>query len=117
LTPQDLENLIQSDVNELYKSVGLASQAGVMGVEELSDDEAEELGRAWMRQHRARFAELLCGTLVIRIYLASPRVGDRVLLLAAIADLIIGIMSGIPPTTVAALLIKEGIDTLCKDTA
>ena len=68
-------------------------------------------GRRWVRRRQKRFAEMICGSKRIRSLVEQD--AELVTIASAVADLIIGQCGGVPATTVAVLLCKRGITSLC----
>ena len=107
----ELAELSSKDVDELYV---LLAQSDPANSEVLfSAEEARENGR--------RTFERLCGPLRARVCVdwrycekrATGAFGDRLTLTAAVADLIVTVVGGIPAGTVATLAVKLGLAELC----
>jgi hypothetical protein len=109
----DFDRLLAQSEDELYEQLGRQLQRGTLGARERSPEESREYARSWFARRHTDLAAAICPTQVVRTYLASKRIQDRILLAAAIADLITAIFKGIPATTVAVLIVKEGLESLC----
>src|SRR4051812_46788733 len=66
---------------------------------------SSDAGRAWFEKNKNKFKKTVCGSNVVKGYLEADKTHNRVLLVAAIADLIVTACGGIPPITVAVLLV------------
>lgn len=108
-----IETLLERSVGALLVDLGRELRPPGLGMEPTSDDENFRQGQSWIDRNRPALARRLCSTMVVRLWIQSKRVGDRVLLVAAIADLITSLLTGVAAVTVAVLLVKEGLDTLC----
>lgn len=70
-------------------------------------------GRRWFQEQRTALAGRICSSsarLALKTAAESPGKGA---LLVAVADMIAGTVTGISPFTVAALLVKLGLDRFC----
>ncbi len=70
-------------------------------------------GKHWFRTHYTELQAAVCRSNFVDAYRSSKRTHDRVLLVAAIADLIASITGGVTAISVAVLIVKEGLDTFC----
>jgi hypothetical protein len=108
-----IESLFNKNVEELYADLGRESRTPGLGMEPTSEDKFAEEGRRWLARNRDDLAKCLCETGVVSLFISSERVRDRIIVAAAIADLISTLATGVAAFTVSVLLIKEGLDTLC----
>ncbi len=69
-----------------------------------------ELGKRWLTANSKKLREVVCEARVTKAVLNGK---DSIVLVTAVADLIAGAFSGVSPFTVAALLVKFGLDRLC----
>lgn len=74
-----------------------------------------EKARTWLAQNRARLRAMVCPDPTVRRFLSCEATEDKLLLAAAVADLIAGIFANVAPVTVAVLLVKQGLKSLCQD--
>lgn len=75
-----------------------------------------EIADIWFKKKRNQFATIVCGNEKIkRLQDSSNEVNQNVFLAAAVADLISGAITGVSPITVAVLIVKKGLDSICKD--
>ena len=108
-----ISDLLDATLNDLYAKLGRELQPPSLGMEPASDAQNADEGRSWLQRNRLDLETRICKSTVVTVFLESKKVGDRVMLAAAIADLIASFVSGVAATTVAVLLVKEGLDTLC----
>lgn len=74
-----------------------------------------ELAVSWLRKHRDKIAELICEDIkIVRLYKPIMDNPTKVQLVVAVFDLVSGTLTGIPPWTVSVLLVKFGIENICK---
>lgn len=109
----DFDHLLELKEDDLYEALGRQIQHGTLGATTKSPDENRLFGQNWIARRRSDLSAKICQTQVVKTYRSSKRIQDRAILAAAIVDLIATIVSGVPATTVAVLLVKEGLDTLC----
>ena len=112
---EQIETILAMSEAELLRQIGAEATAGEFGAGEMSDEEREESGRNWWMQSRERVTRVVCGSHLARIVLEGGKQWDSILLVAAIADLIAGSVTGVSPVAVAALIAKHGLEKLCKD--
>jgi hypothetical protein len=67
----------------------------------------------WLKEQYAQFQCTICNNKVVLI---CHNKDDLAGLVVAISDLIASICIGVSPFTVAALIVKMGVDSLCCDT-
>jgi hypothetical protein len=83
--------------------------AGALPPEGSAAAPSVERARKWFQENTAQFRQVICGSHVVKTYLESERADNRILLVAAIADLIASICTGIAAITVAVMIVKEGL--------
>ncbi len=107
----ELEELHEKDIDELYI---LLAQADPDNAEIMfSAEEARETGRATYARLSGRLHERIC---VEWRYCEKRKTGafsDGLTLTAAVADVIVTVVGGIPAGTVATLAVKLGLSRLC----
>jgi hypothetical protein len=112
---KEVEKFFAMDSDELFIQIGYALESDGLGLDEMDDDEAQDLGHTWIEGNKPKFREILCKLDVIQSISSSSSSSD-IMVAAAVADYIIGLCSGgVPPIAVACLLVKAGIDKLCQD--
>ncbi len=71
-------------------------------------------GRVILENAKRKLRDQICAdTKVHTVHKATEN--SRVLLVAAVLDCIAGAVTGVSPITIAVLLVKEGLETLCKE--
>lgn len=112
---KEVEKFLAMDSDELFIQIGYALESDGLGLDEIDDDEAKDLGHTWIEDNKPKFREILCKSDVIQSISSSSNSSD-IMVVAAVADYIIGLsFGGVPPVAVACLLVKVGIDKLCQD--
>ena len=98
----------------LLEEIG-ASLAETEGLDlkSVSPDALRQRAEQWLETQNDSFVQKICREWDFSRKVKDPRYLDNVLLASAIADLISGILSGVSPFTVAALLVKRGLENLC----
>lgn len=71
-------------------------------------------GKAILANARRTLRQRICVDERVKAECAAAG-NPKVLLAAAIVDCIAGAVTGVSPITVAVLLVREGLDSLCKD--
>lgn len=113
----DIERLATLEDDALFELAGRELARNAMGIGEPDEETLRARGRRWVQDNRKELAQKLCGTYLVK-YVRSPgKEWDRVLLLAAVADLLSSASWGLGPTTAAALVLRVGLTGLCDDCA
>ncbi len=74
----------------------------------------KSIAQQWLSEKKEDLRVLLCKNDRIRMLVNKANTHERrVTLATAVADLIAASIIGLPPATVAVLLVLEGLDTLC----
>lgn len=70
----------------------------------------------WLSNRSGDFREAICSNPAVRTSLTMPPSSERqVALVMAASDALSTILIGIPPFTISVLLVRVGLDSLCKD--
>lgn len=81
-----------------------------------SDSELEDLGRNWFKRYIVLLIDQLCSSAKIRqLSEKAKKEQDTVALSLGILDLISGIVIGVSPILLTALIVKIGYDKICID--
>jgi hypothetical protein len=107
----EMEYYMSLDVDALLVTIGRTS-VGAGGFQ-FSPDTAHKEGERWFEWKKAAFRRLICDQWGYAKRRSHTRLQDRVTLALAIADLICTEVGGPPVFSVAALLVKIGLDDLC----
>lgn len=108
----DIELLLDSSEDDLLLSLGTA----IMGKPALPPTMETLIANArhWLSSHRDILVKGVCANTQVRDVVAtSGAASRRVDLVAAVADAIVGAVSGVPVVVVSVLLVKEGIHNIC----
>lgn len=99
------------DLEENALLLRLADEVA-LGLGPLDPDRKRSIARAWFGAQRERLRVVICADPQIRALRESTS-GDRVALAAALADLVATLTGNLGAATVAVLIVRTGIDSLC----
>jgi len=107
----DLKRLASLDEEQLYVTLARndPANADVM----FSPDEARETGRRTFERLQEPMRQRLCVEWDYCARRQSSDFGDAISLTAAVADMLVTVLGGIPAGTVATLVVKKGLSQLC----
>lgn len=108
---EEIKALELKSVEELYSLLEEQLFTTTLATGKLSDEEKREKVRTWERQQEIKLRKLIYESTIYKIYTKNPRNWDWILIIAAIADIIAPFVIGVSPVTLAALLLKKGLDT------
>lgn len=114
---EELKHLIEADEARLFEHIGAHAIRGSVGARPATPRKLEKEGRAWLKRHTVELRNRVCGSVVVKAYLDSDSAQDRVLLVAAVADLVSSLVTGVAAISVAILIVREGLATWCKEHA
>ena len=109
-----IQDALQLTLDEMYEHIGRDISIGIE-LGEVEPEEYKSRGKRWISKYRSKLREIICNGQVAKVTLSDNRTWDQVLLVAAVADLISSVSTGVSPVVVAALLVKEGLSQLCTD--
>lgn len=109
----EIAELLEVDESRLYQRIGTAVLGPSLGMKLPDVTELMAVGKDWFRGHSTALRAAVCGSNFVAAYRSSKRTHDRVLLVAAIADLVASVTGGVTAISVAVLIAKEGLDTFC----
>jgi len=105
--------MLEMSLDDLYAEVGREYASAQGQLLPKPPHRYVQIAKAWLSERREQLRAEICGSERVRKMLREPRGYDRVLLASAVTDLVAGIVTGVAPATVAVLLVKEGVETLC----
>jgi hypothetical protein len=108
---RELERLLAADEDELY--VLLAQTDPATGGALFAPGEARRVGRLRFDQLLEPVRQRICVEWDYCARRHDPELSDAVTLAAAVMDVISTVVGGIPAATVAALVIKRGLSSVC----
>lgn len=107
LVLREIENQMSMDTPLLLRMLGTAQSVGA------SPGTAND-GKVILENVRRTVRERMCSDRAVRS--AHRATGNsKVVLIAAVADCIAGAITGVSPITVAVLLVREGLEVVCKE--
>lgn len=109
-----LKASMSKEVDELYLELGKQLASSAQRVIPLPPFRYIQVAKQWLSDHKREIKERVCADSSIKALLSNNRIGDRLVVAAAVCDLISSITVGLSPVTVAVLLVKEGLRTLCE---
>jgi hypothetical protein len=110
---QRISMLLETDLDELYSALGkeVAGPGMTRGTRNL-----RKLGREWLKAKREQLSAAVCHDPKVRALCEDGKKGGRIILVAAVTDLVASLVVGVSPVTVAVLLVREGLTSLCEGT-
>ncbi|MBZ5516728.1 MAG: hypothetical protein LAN62_18140 [Acidobacteriia bacterium] len=84
-----------------------------LDLRDLKPEELRQRAEQWLDLHSAKIAQTICKDWKFSEKIREPKFQDRLNLAAAIADVVSGIWVNVSPFSLAALLVKRGIEELC----
>ena len=111
MTLSEIDLTLNQPLSILLKEIGKDSSAGMA----ISPVDPEDAGETWFAKSKSKLRETICQSQSVTTYLECPKRWDEAVLVAAIADLISSLCVGVSPVTVAALVLKKGLHTLCSN--
>jgi hypothetical protein len=107
LVIREIESQLSMDADLLLRMLGAAQTLG-------ATPSTSRDGKAILANAKRTLRERICADKAV--HSAHRAAGNsRVLLVAAVVDCIAGAVTGVSPITVAVLLVKEGLGTMCKE--
>ena len=107
----ELSELLQLDEDELYDEL---ARSDPMNVDVMfSPAEARDTGRRTFERLREPLRQRVCVEWDYCAKKGATEFSDTLTLTAAVADIIVTVLGGIPAGTVAVLLVKKGLSRLC----
>jgi len=107
LVIREIESQLSIDTDTLLRMLGSAQ---TMGAKPATSRD----GKVILENAKRTLRERICNDNQIQeIYEAAS--STKIQLVAAVIDVIAGAISGVSPITVSVLIVKEGLDSLCKD--
>ncbi len=112
MNKKDTDKFLDKSLENLYLELGQQ----LLGLSSLptSKDTFIRAAQKWMIESRKVLAEKICRNATILAIVKSDQEQNKGILFASLADFLSSIITGVSPFTVSALLIKEGLDSLCK---
>lgn len=109
-----ISRLLEKDLDELYIDIGRELYGSASFPPQLN--QLGQVARVWLQAKRVEIARAVCPNKTIQMLISNrPTTQDQLVLVTAVADLIASLVIGVSPVTVAVLLVKEGLKTLCDD--
>jgi hypothetical protein len=108
----ELRELLLLDEDQLYIALARSDPANADVM--FSPGEARETGRRTFDRLEEPLRHRICDEWNYCAKKKSSNFGDTLTLTAAVADVIVTVLGGIPAGTVATLLVKKGLSKLCQ---
>jgi len=109
-----LDRLLDCSVDRLYEELGREVYPSGRSALPVETREYARAGRAWLMSRRDALAAVICPNTVVKALLRDDG-AKRAILVAKVFDLVASLHWGVSPATVAVLLVKEGVNSLCHD--
>jgi hypothetical protein len=107
----ELSELLELDEDQLYAELARSDPANVDVM--FSPAEARATGRRTFERLREPLRQRVCVEWDYCTKKKSSEFSDTLTLTAAVADIIVAVVGGVPAGTVAALLVKKGLSRMC----
>ena len=109
---QEIESALNRTADDLLADIG--QQLLPTSVAPRSREQAIQIAKNWIDKKRSTWAQHICENEKVQEIRKMTQSRERqILLVAAVADVIASIVVGVGPVTAAALLVREGLETLC----
>ena len=108
----DLSSELARPVEDLYFDLGHQIKSGLSASPPTKKNVILR-GKRWFKTRLPYIADKICNDSMIVGLMANDKTKDRILLTAAILDLLSSLSLPVSPVTVTVLLVKEGIETIC----
>ena len=109
---EDIRAALAAEDAQLFTLLGDTLLEFEMGFGD-AEQNPEELGRSWYQRFREKIRNAICGSRVVQLATSRGAEFDKVLLIAALADLLSQVFDKVPVTYVATLIVREGLDAYC----
>jgi hypothetical protein len=107
---KQIAEFLSLDEKDLYSILGAYSAAeGTL----FSPEGQVNAGRRYFSSIRDRLHQKICTEWKLCAKIDDPRWDDGVQLTAALGDLVSVVAGGVPPLTIASLIVKIGVRTFC----
>jgi hypothetical protein len=104
---QQLPKLEHRDPSDLETEFG-------QSIGTLSPGEApEKATRTWLNNRRDELQQLICVDCAYCDFISKNKNAKFVEIVAALSDVLAGVFGGVPVNTLAALLLRQGLDDFC----
>jgi hypothetical protein len=113
---KQIEQLLNTSTNNLYSQLGAELRDSIMrGVGPEHKSALIALARDWVKRNMVQLQTSICSSPGVQDFINSPSTSRRVEIVAIIADIVAQTWVGIPPFTLSALLVQEGLSELCDE--
>lgn len=110
----ELARVLDLDDKALLAELG-ASLAGPLAAP-MPKHEAIRRAKAWLKDKRADLVSTVCTSRRIQeLCNTEDSLSNRSTLVLAVADLVMTVIGNLPVLTVAALLVREGLNSICAE--
>lgn len=112
---KDIETLFRIDGSQLFERLvrDLEEHAVARFPPGPSPEDLRRIARRLLRRIKDSLRDKVCTNNKFMDLWRSERTYDRVILAAAIADLVASLGFGVAPAVVGVLIVKEGVESLC----
>jgi len=109
-----IQSLLEKSIEELYLQIGQNLSEISLDLDSSDPKKLVNQAKEWMLIKREDLKSSICRSNLIQEYIASKRKFNKVKIVTAIIDIIAAELSIVPAATIAVLLLKEGLENLCK---
>jgi len=114
---ENIKSLLEKEIEQLYIDLGRQILSSDYHAFPFPKQRYITKAKNWLAENKVHLKQKICKNEYVKLHMNSNKIEDRVILISAIIDLISSMCIGISPVTVAVLLVKEGINSLCSKDA
>jgi len=111
-----INELMERSSDELYEMAGKELYGKSAFAFPTNPQKLIRMGKEYLGMQREKLKGAICSNKLITEYLKSPKVQNRVAVIAAIADILTAAAIEVSPVTASVLIFKEGLESLCTQT-
>lgn len=109
----NVEKILLMTEQDLFTSIGNDLQNISLRADEHTPKDSEKMGRKWFTFNKQQLLREICFSEKIVKFLIEEKTEEKVELVTAVSDVIVGLCGGISVISVSALLVKAGLKSLC----
>lgn len=110
-----VEDLIELPEDELMLLIGEELKPRGFALDLRDDAQKKKDGQSWFESNRKRLQNAVCASAIAQSVIADGRTFSRVELVAAVADAISLIITGVTPALIAVVVVRRGLVEFCAD--
>lgn len=112
-----IDRLLTLSDEEIFIELGESLRPKGFAIDLRNTDQIIEDAKLWLEQNINNLRESVCTNVEIKKYLADMKYLTVHELVAAIADLISGFVTGLTPFLIAIIIVRNGLNLFCNNIA